>query len=97
MTQNVNAGFLNQHCRIISRTFYKMFLIDAIKLYQEKKLKTFFFYATVQGQRFVSLKNMFFCLMCQIGSTLDHDFYVVVGKQCRTENAKVGHQHNIFI
>ena len=29
--------------------------------------------------------------------TLDHDFYVVVGKQCRTENAYAGHQHNIFI
>ena len=29
--------------------------------------------------------------------TLDHEFYVVVGKQCRTENAYAGHQHNIFI
>ena len=29
--------------------------------------------------------------------TLDHDFYVVVGKQCRTENLYAGHQHNIFI
>ena len=27
--------------------------------------------------------------------TFDHDFYVVVGKQCRTENAYAGHQHNI--
>ena len=26
-----------------------------------------------------------------------HDFYVVVGKQCRTGNAYAGHQHNIFI
>ena len=25
------------------------------------------------------------------------DFYVVVGKRCRTENAYAGHQHNIFI
>ena len=24
------------------------------------------------------------------GMTLDHDFYVVVGKQCRTENAYAG-------
>ena len=32
------------------------------------------------------------------GMTFDHDFYVVVGgKQCRTENAYAGHQHNIFI
>ena len=26
----------------------------------------------------------------------DHDFYVVVGKQCRTENAYAGHHHNIL-
>ena len=25
--------------------------------------------------------------MCQEGTTFDHDFYVDVGKQCRTENA----------
>ena len=36
-------------------------------------------------------------MMCQKGTTLDHDFYVVVGKQCRTENASPGHKHNIFI
>ena len=30
------------------------------------------------------------------GMTLDHDFYAVVGKQCRTENAYTGHQYNIF-
>ena len=35
--------------------------------------------------------------MEQKGMTLDHDFYVVVGKQCRTDNAYAGHQHNIFI
>ena len=35
--------------------------------------------------------------MCQKGNTLDHDFYVVVGKQCLTENAYAGHEHNIFI
>ena len=29
--------------------------------------------------------------------TFDHDFYVVVGKQCRTENANAGHQHNILM
>ena len=34
---------------------------------------------------------------CQKGTTLDHDFYVVVGKQCRIENAYAGHQHNISI
>ena len=34
--------------------------------------------------------------MIQEGTTFDHDFYVVVGKQCRTENAYAGHQHNIF-
>ena len=28
---------------------------------------------------------------------LNHDFYVVVGKQCRTENVYTGHQYNIFI
>ena len=27
---------------------------------------------------------------------LNHDFYVVIGKQCRTENAYTGHQYNIF-
>ena len=36
-------------------------------------------------------------MMNQKGNTLDHDFYVVVGKQCCTENAYTGHQHNIFI
>ena len=35
--------------------------------------------------------------MIQEGTTFDHDFYVVVGKQCHTENAYAGHQHNIFI
>ena len=35
--------------------------------------------------------------MIQEGTSFDHDFYVVVGKQCRTENAYAGHQHNIFI
>ena len=35
--------------------------------------------------------------MIQKGTTLDHDFYVAVGKQCRTENAYAGHQRNIFI
>ena len=35
--------------------------------------------------------------MIQEGTTFDHDFYVVVDKQCRTENAYAGHQHNIFI
>ena len=31
------------------------------------------------------------------GMTLDHNFYVVVSKKCRTENALTGHQYNIFI
>ena len=35
--------------------------------------------------------------MCHKGNTLDHDFYVVVGKQYRKENAYAGHQHNMFI
>ena len=35
--------------------------------------------------------------MCQEGTTFDIDFYVVVGKQCRTENAYTDHQLNIFI
>ena len=35
--------------------------------------------------------------MNQKGNTLDHDFYVAVGKQCCTENAYAGHQHNILI
>ena len=39
----------------------------------------------------------YFESMEEKGMTFDHDFYVVVGKQCRTENAYVGHQHNIFI
>jgi hypothetical protein len=34
--------------------------------------------------------------MKQKGMTFDHDFYVVVGKQCRSENAYTGHQHNIL-
>ena len=33
----------------------------------------------------------------QEGTTFDHNFYVVVGKQCCTENVYAGHQHNIFI
>ena len=33
----------------------------------------------------------------QKGIDLNHDFYVVVGKQYRTENAYTGHQHNISI
>ena len=36
-------------------------------------------------------------VMCQKGIDLNHDFYVVVGKQCRTENVNTGNQHNIFI
>ena len=32
--------------------------------------------------------------MIQEGTTFDHDFYVVVGKQWRTENAYAGHKHN---
>ena len=44
------------------------------------------------------LNNYFWiAMMIQEGTTFDHDFYVVVGKQCRTENAYAGHQHNIFI
>ena len=31
------------------------------------------------------------------GYTFDHDFHVVVCKQCCTENVYAGHQHNIFI
>ena len=34
--------------------------------------------------------------MDQKGTTFDHDFYVFVVKQCRTENAYAGHQHNII-
>ena len=34
----------------------------------------------------------------QKGIDLNHDFYIVFGKQRRrTENAYTGHQHNIFI
>ena len=36
-------------------------------------------------------------MMEQKGMTFDYDLYVVFGKQCRTENAYAGHQHNIFI
>ena len=35
--------------------------------------------------------------MRQKGIDLNHGFYIVVGKQCRTENAYTGHQHNVFI
>ena len=35
----------------------------------------------------VYLMNLHIFLMEQKGRTVDHDFYVVVGKQCRTENA----------
>ena len=35
--------------------------------------------------------------MEQKGMTFDHDIYVVIGKQCHTENAYTGHQQNIFI
>ena len=31
------------------------------------------------------------------GMHLNHNFYVVVDKPWRTENAYTGHQHNIFI
>ena len=34
--------------------------------------------------------------MEQKGMHLNHDFYVVVGIQCRTENAYTGHQYNII-
>ena len=34
--------------------------------------------------------------MIQEGITFDHNFYVVVGKQWRTENVYTGHQHNIL-
>ena len=33
----------------------------------------------------------------QKGTTLDYDFYNAVDKQCRTENAYAGNQHNINI
>ena len=33
----------------------------------------------------------------QKGIDLNHDFYIVFGKQYRTENAYTGQQHNIFI
>ena len=44
-------------------------------------------------------KKVTMCLdaMEQKGMTFDHNFYVVVVKQCRTENAYARHQHNIFI
>ena len=35
--------------------------------------------------------------MIQEGTTFDHNFYGVVGKQCFTENAYAGHQDNIFL
>ena len=35
-------------------------------------------------------------VMHQKGINLNHNFYVV-GKQCRTENAYMGNQHNIFM
>jgi hypothetical protein len=33
----------------------------------------------------------------QKGMTFDHDFYVVVGKQCRTENVYAAHKHKLLI
>ena len=35
--------------------------------------------------------------MDQKGTTFDHDFYVVVGKQYRTEYAYAGHQHQLIL
>ena len=44
------------------------------------------------------MKDVVFWMTMELkGMTFDHDFYVVVGKQCCTENAYAGHQHNIFI
>ena len=44
-------------------------------------------------------KNVFYLIKLtqQKGMDLNHDFYVVVDKQCRTENAYTGHRYNIFI
>ena len=33
----------------------------------------------------------------QKGMHLNHDYYQVVGNQCRKENAYTGHQYNIFL
>ena len=52
--------------------------------------------ATNSNQNEAKKKSQSF-MMEQKGMTFDHDFYVVVGKQCRTQNAYTGHQHNIFI
>ena len=44
------------------------------------------------------LKKKYFVFgMRQKGIDFNHDFYVVVGKQCRTENAYTGHKYKIFI
>ena len=36
-------------------------------------------------------------LIEQKGMTFDHNIYVVIGKQCRTENVYACHKHNTFI
>ena len=42
-------------------------------------------------------KSNTYISMRQKGIDLNHNFYVVVGKQCRTENVHTGHQYNTFI
>ena len=54
-------------------------------------------YLNYSQSKFGPLEFFLFQMMELKGMTFDHDFYVVVGKQCRTENAYAGHQHNIFI
>ena len=46
---------------------------------------------------FSSNKNSLSFQIHQKGMHFNHDFYVVVGKQCCKENAYTGHQYNIFI
>ena len=51
----------------------------------------------IRGVTYLPKVYSFKLKMEQKGMTFDHDLYVIVGKQCRTENACAGHQHNIFI
>ena len=52
-------------------------------------------YKSIKGQ--ILMLSQYLEEMEQKGMTFDHNFYAVVGKQCRTENVYAGHQNNIFI
>ena len=76
----------------------KLFVVQVVFNHQIKRTSRYHCVKEVYIV-YVILKSLIvtFSGMEQKGMTFDHDFYVVVGKQCRTENVYAGHQHNIFI